>query len=126
MSPDGSPWQQRRGTRAALAALWLALFGAISVLALAPQPVGPPSTGWDKLDHLAAFAVLSGIGSLVLAGRRVGWLLLGLCAYGGLIEWLQMGIEGRAAEWGDWLADVAGVLLGWLASKGLLKLTSRR
>ena len=119
-------WHERPGVRRALQLLWGALFLLVSFLALQPQPEGPPSTGWDKLDHLAAFAALSALGCLIRGARPVSWVLAGLCAYGGLIEVLQMGIEGRGAEWGDWGADVLGVLLGWLACGGLLKLIQRR
>ena len=93
--------------------LWLLLFVLVSVLALQPQPQGPPSSGSDKIDHLLAFAALGAVGAWALCGRGLRGLALGLCAYGGLIELLQMHIPGRGAEWGDWGADTLGVLLGW-------------
>jgi VanZ family protein len=39
-------------------------------------------------------------------------LLLGLLAYGGLIEVLQLFVPGRSAEWGDLLADGIGIAFG--------------
>lgn len=39
-------------------------------------------------------------------------MLLGLLAYGGLIEVLQSFTPDRMAEWGDLLADGVGLLIG--------------
>lgn len=100
-----------------LALLWL----AISFLALQPQPQAAPSSGWDKFDHLAAFAALGFVACWARRGRGPAAVLIVLCVYGGVIEWLQMSIPGRSAEWGDWAADLLGASLGaaifWLAQR---------
>ena len=70
-----------------------------------------PSTGWDKNNHMLAFAVLAVLGLWGYPGRMV-LLLLGLLAYGGLIEVLQSFTPDRFAEWADLLADVVGLLVG--------------
>ena len=59
----------------------------MAVLVLSLMPVVPhmPSTGWDKSNHMLAFAVLAVLGLWAYPGR-MGVLLLGLLAYGGLIE----------------------------------------
>jgi VanZ family protein len=33
--------------------------------------------------------------------------------YGGTDEWHQAFVRGRTPDWGDWTADVTGVLLGY-------------
>ena len=68
--------------------------------------------GVDKVVHASLFA------ALVLTGRWAGirWVLLvpALVLYGAGSEVLQ-GFIGRDAAIGDWLADLAGILLGYLA-----------
>lgn len=93
----------------------IALAAALCVsTALLLLPLGPnvPSTGWDKSNHLLAFALLA-----MLACRawpaRIAAALAALLAYGGLIEILQSFTGYRSAEWADWLADALGLLLGW-------------
>jgi len=99
---------------------WLAL-GAITVLALAPKPPAGVDLGWDKLNHVAAFAVL---GLLARAAwPRSGWArwALALLAYGALLELAQGQTPNRSAEWADLLADGAGLLMAaacaWLAGQ---------
>ena len=87
---------------------------ALAVMVLALMPIVPhimPSTGWDKSNHMLAFAVLAVLGLWAYPGR-MAVLLLGLLAYGGLIEVLQSFTPDRFAEWADLLADVVGLLVG--------------
>lgn len=93
----------------------IALAAALCVAtALLLLPLGPnvPGTGWDKSNHLLAFALLA-----ILACRAwpasVVAALAALLVYGGLIEILQSFTGYRSAEWADWLADAVGLLLGW-------------
>lgn len=92
--------------------LLLALWAGLVVATL---PAGPPGPDWfwqaDKVRHAAAF-----VGFWWLGGRcqvKVWWLLLGLLAYGVGIEWAQSFTPDRDASWGDVLADLAGLLIGW-------------
>lgn len=91
----------------------------MGVIALIPGPSGPPTLiGWDKLDHLAAFAALT-----VLA--RCGWpslprwALAGIAfAYGVAIEIGQATLtQGRVASASDAVANgfgiAAGLALAW-------------
>jgi len=98
-----------------LSAHWRSLFWccilAVLILALAPTAPELPSTGWDKGNHVLAFAVLAILGLRAYA-PRVAAIMLGLLAYGGLIEVLQSFTTYRLAEWGDLLADGIGILAG--------------
>jgi VanZ family protein len=87
---------------------------AILALALMPVPDYLPSTGWDKANHALAFAVLAMLGCWSYPGRAAA-VLLGLFAYGGLIELLQALVPYRTAESLDLLADGVGLLVGWRA-----------
>lgn len=100
---------------------WMLMFwscGAI-ILVLALIPTAPylPSTGWDKSNHLLAFAVLTVLGCRAYP-NRIAVVLIGAILYGGLIEVLQSFTPYRSAEWADLVADAIGVLLG----RGLLAL----
>ncbi|PMY01573.1 VanZ family protein, partial [Pseudomonas sp. GW460-13] len=80
-------------------------------LSLMPPTQPLPTTGWDKSNHMLAFAVLGVLGRRAYAGR--GWaVLLGLVAYGGLIELLQGQTGYREAVWLDLLADSVGLAAG--------------
>jgi VanZ family protein len=87
---------------------------AVLVLSLWPMIEPPPlSTGWDKTNHVAAYLVLGLLGLPSWPDERTR-VLLGLIAYGALIEVLQ-GLGGhRLAEWGDLAADAIGVGLAGL------------
>ena len=85
---------------------------AVLVLALMPSPPQAVTTGWDKSNHMLAFGVMTWLGCKAFPQRGVP-LLLGLLAYGVLIEILQSYTPNRSAEWLDLLADGAGVFLGW-------------
>ena len=85
------------------------------VLALALMPTVPqmPTTGWDKSNHLLAFAVMSWLGCMAYP-RHNALVLLALLAYGALIEVLQSFTPHRSAELGDLFADSLGLVPGWL------------
>ena len=91
----------------------------VMFLALAPADFPSPSTGWDKVNHAFAFAVLAVLGCASYAPARP--VLLGLLAYGGLIEVLQGATDYRSAEWLDLMADCVGLAIGW----ALLMLSQR-
>ena len=105
--------------------LWQGAFwacaSAILLLALLPASAHLPSTGWDKANHCLAFATLGSLGYKAFPGRIIP-LLIGLLAYGGLIEILQSFTPHRQAEWTDLLADTLGLLAVWILSR----LVSRR
>ena len=89
---------------------------AVLVLSLAPATAPMPSTGWDKTNHLLAFAMLAFWAHGAYPGRTAA-VLLGLLAYGGLIEALQAFTPDRSAEWADLVADGAGLLFGEMLAR---------
>lgn len=94
----------------------------LSVLTLAVIPAiwlwpQDPAVVWslsDKWLHGVTFAVLA----LWFSGqyaRKAYWkLVLGLLAFGGLIEICQRMISYRTAEWNDLFADMLGIVVGIL------------
>ena len=99
-------------------ALFWAAAGFAFVMASLPKPPQLPGDPGDKVQHIIAFAVLA-----LLA--RLGWLnvsgwrlLVGLSAFGALIELVQaIPTLGRHADWIEWAADTiaAGLVLGLAA-----------
>ena len=80
-----------------------------------------PTTGWDKSNHVLAFAVLAFLAHTAWPGRS--WLVpLRLFAYGAFIELLQAFTPDRYAEWSDLLADGVGLLIGAAAALLLQRL----
>lgn len=101
--------------------LALALTGIIAaaIAALMLTPVTAPEIvgrGSDKIYHLIAFGALT-FPSAMLAPRLCGPMLAFAIIFGGVIEIIQPNL-GRSGEWGDFLADAAGALIG--LSSGLL------
>jgi VanZ family protein len=93
----------------------------VLVLSLMPPTLHMPTTGWDKSNHMLGFAALAVLGHAAWPSRT--WtVLVGLLAYGGLIEVLQSFTPDRVAEWADLLADGVGLLVG----KGCVLLSMRR
>jgi VanZ family protein len=90
-------------------ALTLLLGVLIAVLTLGPVSV-KSVPGSDKLHHFLAFAALS-FPLPFARPRLVVPVVLGVVAYGGLIELIQPHF-GRRADWGDLVADILGALVG--------------
>lgn len=97
----------------------------VSVLAVMPVPPKELSTGWDKLNHSAAFAALTFVARLAFpAGRRAAWTAaLAMFAYGGLIEIVQLFVPGRESEWADLLGDTLGIAIGMLLAAWAVRRT---
>lgn len=83
--------------------------------ALTPVPAGLPSFN-DKLVHAAGFMVFMLWFGGIFEPRAMPRVALALAGYGLLIELLQGLTLTRQAEALDLVADVAGILLGWLLS----------
>ena len=88
-------------------AFWAALFVAFTMAAL-PHP--PVIHAWDKLQHMVAFAVLTLLGWVAYPRVSRIKLMLGLVAFGGLIELVQeIPTLQRDSDWHDWLADTIAI-----------------
>ena len=100
-----------------LAPVWYGI-GAMMLLTVAALSLMPvPSTGVnDKLSHLVTYFLLAGWFALLAAKRAaLIWVLVGVAAYGGLLELLQAMTPHRQAEWADLLANSLGAAIGiWL------------
>ena len=88
----------------------------VLVFSLMPPQAIPPPMGWDKMHHAVTFAVLAMLGCRAYPERKVQ-VLLGLLAYGGLIELLQSLTSYRFAETMDVVADGVGILVGWTLTR---------
>ena len=86
----------------------------ILVIAMLPAPVGQPSLiGWDKLDHIAAFAALTVLIRTGWPQARRAWAVGVLVLYGAVIELLQASaLIGRTASSFDLIANGVGIVLG--------------
>ncbi len=94
--------------------IWLsigyALLSMTAVLSLIP---GPDIGGGDKLVHFVTYALLSGWFSLIVKYSRTLWaVLLGLIAFGLLMEYLQGFTSYRRQDIDDAIANSAGVMVG--------------
>ena len=83
----------------------------LSLAMLWPLEAPPPAPeGSDKLVHLIAFAALA---FPMARTGRIGLLpvFISASAFGGAIELIQPSFN-RSADVNDWVADIAGVILG--------------
>lgn len=94
----------------------------VGALSLAPGGALPTTHIGDKVEHLLAYAALGLLGvATARNGNRAACSILGIIAFGAVIEILQMFSPGRYAEFGDILADAAGASIG-----GAIAITLRR
>lgn len=82
------------------------------VLAVLPNPPQLPGSPSDKIQHVAAFAVLSGLAFAAFPGasslRRLVWL----SGFGALIEVVQaITLLHRDSDIHDWIADTAACVI---------------
>jgi len=94
-------------------AFWFTL-AVVLGLALWPGQGGARRLfGWDKLEHMSAFATLAVLGRFAFPALARVWLALGLTGFGIAIELLQ-GIEAlnRSASPYDLGANGVGIIAG--------------
>jgi VanZ family protein len=105
---------------------WIVLFIATTI----PVESVPKIAVSDKMNHLAAYFLLSVLLYMTLIYQRKSFFLFNNAAitalliaafYGAFDEIHQLFVPGRFAEFLDWLADVAGSLLGVLFISFLMK-----
>ena len=98
------------------AAAWATVLFLLSAW---PDPIAPV---WlavnDKLVHLGLYSVMGGalaVGWLRSRPSPPHWLMMAVGAlYGATDEWHQIMVPGRFPSWSDWIADLVGVVLGYL------------
>lgn len=107
--------------------LLFVLVGGVFYLAVAPEPPKTADLGWDKFNHMAAFAALTFAGCLGFPGLRTAvWgVLPGMLALGGLIEAVQYFVPGRSCEWLDLGADAVGIASGAMLALSVRVLARR-
>lgn len=82
------------------------------VMAILPQPPRLPGDPSDKTLHILAFAVLAALGCLAFPRMRLLILILGLAAFGAVIELVQaIPVLHRDSQLADLVADVVAVVL---------------
>lgn len=79
---------------------------------------------YDKLAHAGLYSVLGaalGYGRYRDAASPPHLLLLALGGlYGATDEWHQASVYGRTPGWGDWIADMTGVSIGYFVALFIL------
>ena len=77
------------------------------IMASVQHPIALPGDPGDKFQHIMAFSVLALLGALAYPGTRLLVILLGLSAFGALIELIQMiPFLNRTADTNDLAADI--------------------
>ena len=84
----------------------------VGVLSLAPSTTLPPVSINDKIEHVVAYALLGILGAVSFECGALR-TILGLAAYGLLLELLQAFSPGRSPELADALADIVGACVGY-------------
>jgi VanZ family protein len=113
------------------AILIAALIWFLSSQSILPKPKG--ILGFDKLQHLLAFAVLTGAMCLWVSRekwkvRRLLYILIIASigsVYGIIDEVHQYFVPGRDCNVWDWIADTLGSMIGAAAFAGLMVLAAR-
>ena len=117
------PSSLRVGIRAAAALAVISVGVGLYVLGAQPVAVGLFTAPWDKLAHMATFALVgaaTGLASGLLGWRAALCCVAGAIAMGAVDELHQASLPGRQSDWFDLGADAVGGLLG----AGLLHLGS--
>jgi VanZ family protein len=98
----------------------------VSLLALLPRPPTDVDFGWDKANHMLAFAALAFAARLGYPAPRAARLLgpIALLAFGGSIEVLQLLLPERSGEWLDLFADGLGIVCGAIIAAAVLRAAS--
>lgn len=124
-APPSTEQHTDRGRRFASAAsawspvlLYMGVLFVLSAQSRLPEAPGP-LLSWDKMQHLLGYAGLMLVAyravflrPLISRGSPVASAFLITIVYGALDEIHQMSVPGRSGELQDWLADVAGGLVG--------------
>lgn len=92
-------------------AFWAAL-ALTFVMAALPHPPRIPGDPVDKVQHMAAFTVLTALACAAWPAMSRLRLAIILSAFGALIEVVQaIPTLHRNSDWRDWVADTAAILV---------------
>lgn len=114
--------------------IFISWAGVLLWLSLTPRPprLEMGFLSWDKLQHLGAYGLLTFLGGKAYRcfnlDKRRRWLFAaaGAAVFGGAVEIAQEAMAlGRAAEWGDLLADVLGAGLVYWGALGRFPLLEK-
>jgi VanZ family protein len=119
----GRLWRQLDWVRLWRVGGWLGVIVTL-VASLMPSFLKESSGHTDKILHLVAYAVLMFWWAQLVIQKR--WkLAVAVVVFGGAIELLQGLTPDRQPELLDALANIGGVLLGWLAARFVPNLPER-
>jgi VanZ family protein len=115
----------------------IVLFAATFVASSIPGERLPPLGAWnaDKLIHGLEYAIAGALlvrplGRTAWGSRRTALALLAAVAlasaWGAFDELHQLITPNRACDWGDWIADTAGALVGALVWLAVTRARARR
>lgn len=90
-----------------------------------PEAAGLIPAPWDKLAHLAWYAVLAGLLLTGFSRRAWPWILAALLLLAGWDEWHQAALPGRQPGVDDWIADALGVSIGLWVARMVVDLSRR-
>ena len=89
-----------------------------------PRWIGVWADSNGIIRNVVAFGIL-GLTTFLMLGRRLP-IVLGLAAFGILLEVSQIWIRGRVFDWRDIVASLAGIALAWPIAWLLSRLAARR
>ncbi len=96
-----------------------------AVLSLLPREYAISSGLGDKVEHIAAYGLLTVLAVPGWKERASPWVIgLIIIGYGGLLEILQTIAPGRDSSWLDLVANCLGVILG-IGIVGLMRMATR-
>ncbi len=103
--------------------LWIGAIVLVVVVivagSLAPFSLLPNEIGSDKFHHYFAYLVLAILASGIVTPQRLWWAMLRCFLLGFGVEAAQALLtDYRLSEWGDVLANAAGILTAWLITGG--------
>lgn len=105
---------------------WVFGLGCMVLIILALLPpdylpaIEPHFSWWDKVLHAAAFTGLCLIGSWAYLNRPY-FIMLGLLVLGGAIEIAQFSTGWRQMDFGDFVANAVGIIIGRITFHSLQK-----
>lgn len=107
-------------------AFWLAALFAY-VEAVMPAHDQIELSAWDKINHMAAFFVITFLARAAYPRLAVFRLFLLMAAFGAFIELSQaLPFIHRDAEWDDWFADLIATVVALLVAWPFAILADRR